>query len=55
MFQENKISRNEMLTKMGHVFERFKFLMRTRTLENKEMEIIDYHLSEIMKILNKYS
>lgn len=54
MFQ-NKISRNEMLNKMGHVFERFRFLIRTKSLENEEMELIDYHLSEIMKVLNKYS
>lgn len=52
MFEE-KIYRNEVLTKMGHVFERFRFLMRTRSLDHDQMKQIDYHLSEIIKILNK--
>ncbi|MEN4018394.1 MAG: hypothetical protein PQ975_00705 [Methanobacterium sp.] len=52
MFQ-NKVYRNEVLNKMGHVFERFSFLMRTRSLNKEQVETIDYHLSEIMKVLNK--
>jgi|GEM_PF-2656709 len=46
MFQ-NKIYRNEVLNKMGHVFERFSFLVRTRSLNKEQVETIDYHLSEI--------
>lgn len=52
MFQE-KIYRTELLNKMGHVFERFRFVMRTKSLNQEEIETIDYHLSEIMKVLNK--
>lgn len=52
MFQQNKISRNEVLNKMGHVFERFRFLMRTKSLDKMQIETIDYHISEIMKVLN---
>ena len=53
MFQEKKISRNDVLNKMGQVFERFRFLMRTKSLNNEQIETIDYHISEIMKVLNK--
>ncbi|MGZ7044305.1 MAG: hypothetical protein ACXVHS_05930 [Methanobacterium sp.] len=53
MFQENKITRNEVLNKMGHVFERFRFLMRTKSLNKEQLETIDYHITEIMKVLNK--
>ncbi len=53
MFQEKKISTNEVLNKMGHVFERFRILMRTKSLNKEQIETIDYHLSEIMKVLNK--
>lgn len=52
MFQE-KIYRSELLNKMEHVFERFRFLMRNRSLDKDQIETIDYHLSEIMKVLNK--
>lgn len=52
MFQESKVSRNEVLNKMGHVFERFRFLMRTKSLTKEQIETIDYHISEIMKVLN---
>lgn len=52
MFQE-KIYRTELVNKMGHVFERFRFVVRTKSLNQKEIETIDYHLSEIMKVLNK--
>lgn len=52
MFQE-KIYRTDLLNKMGHVFERFRFVMRNKSLKQEEIETIDYHLSEIMKVLNK--
>ncbi len=52
MFQE-KIYRTDLVNKMGHVFERFRFVMRTKSLNQEEIETIDYHLTEIMKILNK--
>ncbi len=52
MFQESKVYRNEVLNKMGHVFERFRFLMRTKSLSKEQIETIDYHISEIMKVLN---
>lgn len=52
MFEE-RIYRNEVLSKMGHVFERFRFLMRTKALNKDQMEVIDYHITEIMKVLNE--
>ncbi len=52
MFQE-KVYRTEVLNKMGHVFERFRILMRTSSLQQEEIETIDYHLSQIIKVLNK--
>lgn len=52
MFQE-KIYRNDVLNKMGHVYERFRILMRTSSLQQEEIETIDYHLSQIMKVLNR--
>lgn len=52
MFQE-KIYRTDLLNKMGHVFERFRFVVRSKPLKQEEIETIDYHLSEIMKVLNK--
>ena len=52
MFQEKNISRNEVLDRMGHVFERLRFLMRTKSLKKEQIETIDYHISEIMKVLN---
>lgn len=54
MFEE-KIYRNEVLNKMGHVFERFRFLMRTKSLNQDQIKTIDYHLTEIMKVLNECS
>jgi len=54
MFQE-KVYRNEVINKMGHIFERFRILMRTNSIKKEEIEVIDYHLTEIMKILNKCS
>jgi hypothetical protein len=47
-----KISRTEVLNKMGHVFERYRFLIRSKSFKKEQMETIDYHLSEIMKVLN---
>ena len=55
MFQEKNISRNEVLNRMGHVFERLRFLMRTKSLKKEQIETIDYHISEIMKVLNNYN
>jgi hypothetical protein len=52
MYQE-KIYRNDVLNKMDHIFERFRFLMRSKSFEKEQIEIIDYHLSEIMKVLNE--
>ncbi len=51
---EQKIYRTEVLNKMGHVFERYRFLMRSRSFDKKQVETIDYHLSEIMKVLNEF-
>jgi hypothetical protein len=53
MFEE-KIYINEVITKMGHVFERFRYLTRTKPLDQDQMKVINYHLSEIMKVLNEY-
>lgn len=55
MYQEKnhgRIYSTDVLNKMGHVFERFRFLIRSRSLSQKDMETIDYHLTEIMKVLN---
>lgn len=49
---EQKIYGTEVLNKMDHVFERYKFLMRSKSFKQEQMETIDYHLSEIMKVLN---
>ncbi len=49
---EQKIYRTEVLNKMGHVFERYRFLIRSKSFNKEQMETIDYHLSEIMKVLN---
>lgn len=46
---------NELLTRMDHVFERMRIVSRTRSLKREEIEEIDHHLSEIMRILNKYN
>lgn len=53
MFEE-KIYINEVINKMEHVFERFRYLTRTRSLDQDQMKTIDYHLSEIMKVLNEH-
>jgi hypothetical protein len=54
LMYEQKIYRTEVLNKMGHVFERYRFLMRTKSFNKEQMETIDYHLSEIMKVLNNF-
>jgi len=54
MYHE-RIYPSDVLNKMGHVFERFRFLMRSKSFKKEQMETIDYHLSEIMKILNESS
>lgn len=48
----NKISRTDVLNKMGHVFERYRFLTRTKSFKQEQIQTIDYHLTEIMKVLN---
>lgn len=52
MFEE-KIYINDLISKMGHVFERFRYLTRTRPLNEDQMKVINYHLSEIIKVLNE--
>ena len=52
MFEE-KIYINDVINKMGHVFERFRYLTRTRPLNEDQMKVINYHLSEIIKVLNE--
>jgi hypothetical protein len=47
-----KIYRTDVLNKMGHVFERYKFLMRSKSFKQEQIKTIDYHLTEIMKVLN---
>lgn len=46
---------NELLNRMDHVFERMRILSRTRSFRKEEIEKINYHLTEIMKILNQYN
>lgn len=55
MYNQERIHRNEILNKMGHVFERFRFLLRTKSFTEEQIEIIDYHLSKIMEVLNENS
>ncbi len=47
-----KVNRSEVLNKMSHVFERFQFLSRTRSLSDEQVADIDSHLSEIIEVLN---
>jgi hypothetical protein len=54
MYQE-KIYGNDVINKMGHVFERFRFLMRSKSFKKDQIQKIDYHLTEIMKVLNECS
>jgi len=49
---EQKIYRTEVPNKMGHVFERYRFLIRSKSFKKEQVETIDYHLSKIMKVLN---
>jgi hypothetical protein len=48
----NKISRTDVLNKMGHVFERYRFLTRSKSFNQEQIQTIDDHLTEIMKVLN---
>ncbi|ADL57689.1 MULTISPECIES: hypothetical protein [unclassified Methanothermobacter] len=50
-----RTSMHELLVRMDHVFERIRILGRTRALRKDEIEEIDRHLTEIMKILNRYN
>jgi hypothetical protein len=52
---EDKVYRSNIINKMGHVSERFRLLMRSRSFKKDHIEAIDYHLTEIIKILNQYS
>lgn len=52
---EDKIYVNEILDKMEHVFERFRFLMRSKSFNKNQIETIDYHLTEIIKVLNEFN
>ncbi|MFY9638715.1 MAG: hypothetical protein WAK14_07960 [Methanobacterium sp.] len=49
---EQKVYRTEVLNKMDHVFERYRLLARTKSFNKEQIEIIDYHLSEIINVLN---
>jgi hypothetical protein len=49
---ENKIHLNELLTRMNHILERMRYLSRSKSFKKDQIEKIDYHLTEIMKILN---
>jgi len=50
---QDRVYINDVFNKMGHIFERFKFLMRSKSFNKEQVEAIDHHLTEIMKILNK--
>ena len=49
---EQKIFRTDVLDKMDHIFERYRFLIRTKSFSQEQIEIIDHHLIEIIKVLN---
>lgn len=44
---------SSILIRMDHVCERMKILSRTRVLKKEDVEKIDYHLIQIMKVLNE--
>jgi hypothetical protein len=48
----SKIYVNEILNKMNQIFERFAYLSRSKTFKKEQINQIDYHINEIMKILN---
>jgi hypothetical protein len=48
-----RVNRSDVLNRMGHVFERFQFMMRTRSLSDEQLENIDNHLSQIIEVLNE--
>lgn len=52
---EDKIYANEIIDKMEHVFERFRFLMRSKSFNKDQIQIIDHHLTEIIKVLNEFN
>ncbi|MDP1553518.1 MAG: hypothetical protein Q8M06_10940 [Methanobacteriaceae archaeon] len=51
----SKIYVNEILNKMNQIFERFTYLSRSKTFKKEQIDQIDYHINEIMKILNDCS
>ncbi|OPY26250.1 MAG: hypothetical protein A4E27_00766 [Methanobacterium sp. PtaU1.Bin242] len=54
MYQE-RVYRNDVLNKMDNVLQRFRFLLRSRSIPQDKIETIDYHLGEIMEVLNDCS
>jgi len=48
-----KVNRSEVLSRMGHVYERFQFLSRNRSLSDDQIADIDQHLSRIIEVLNQ--
>ncbi|MCC7557165.1 MAG: hypothetical protein KO217_00590 [Methanobacteriaceae archaeon] len=50
---QNKVYVTDLINKMGHISERFRLLSRTKSFRKEKVETIDYHLTEIMKILNE--
>ena len=50
---QNKVYVTDVINKMGQIIERFRLLSRKKSFSKEEIENIDYHLSEIMKILNE--
>ncbi len=52
---EDKIYANEIIDKMEHVFERFRFLMRSKSFNKDQIQTIDHHLTEIIKVLNEFN
>lgn len=49
----SKIYVNEILNRMNQIFERFTYLSRSKTFKKEQIDQIDYHINEIMKILNE--
>lgn len=52
---QSKVYVNDILNKMSHVLERFTFLSRSKSFKKEDVDQIDYHLNEIMRILNGYN
>ncbi|MGC9517289.1 MAG: hypothetical protein ACP5C3_06300 [Methanomicrobiales archaeon] len=50
---QNKIYITELINKMGQILELFRFKSRKISFNKNKLEKIDYHLTEIIKILNE--